>query len=97
MIVDKGIRSASSRLEEILSERIVVLDGAMGSVIYGYQPTEEDYRGSRFANHPIRLKNCTEILVLSQPKMIEDIHRAYLEAGADIIETNTFNDNPPVT
>ncbi|APW63346.1 methionine synthase [Paludisphaera borealis] len=92
--MNKGIGTASSRLEEILAERILVLDGAMGSVIYSYQPTEEDYRGSRFANHPIRLKNCTEILVLSQPQMIEDIHRAYLEAGADIIETDTFNNNP---
>ena len=48
---------------------------------------------TRFADHPFDLKNCTEILVLSQPKMIEDIHRAYLEAGADVIETDTFNSN----
>ncbi|AMV39155.1 methionine synthase [Planctomyces sp. SH-PL62] len=92
--MNKDIPVAPSRLEELLAERILVLDGAMGSVIYSYQPTEEDYRGSRFAKHPIPLKNCTEILVLSQPKMIEDIHRAYLEAGADIIETDTFNNNP---
>ncbi|WP_240907099.1 methionine synthase [Paludisphaera rhizosphaerae] len=90
----KDIPAASSRLEELLSERILVLDGAMGSVIYSYEPTEENYRGSRFANHHIQLKNCTEVLVISQPKMIEDIHRAYLEAGADIIETDTFNNNP---
>ena len=81
----------SVRLEEILSERIVVLDGAMGSMIYAYKPEEADYRGSRFANHPIPLRNCTEILTLTQPKMIEEIHRAYLEAGADVIETDTFN------
>jgi len=92
--VSKVIPAASSRLEEALAERILVLDGAMGSVIYSYEPTEEDYRGARFANHPIKLKNCTEVLVISQPKMIEDIHRAYLEAGADIIETDTFNNNP---
>ncbi|MDG3003505.1 methionine synthase [Paludisphaera mucosa] len=92
--MNKDIPAASSRLEELLAERILVLDGAMGSVIYSYQPTEEDYRGKRFANHHIQLKNCTEILVLSQPKMIEEIHRAYLEAGADIIETDTFNNNP---
>ncbi|WP_337173717.1 methionine synthase [Paludisphaera sp.] len=92
--MSKVIPAASSRLEEALAERILVLDGAMGSVIYSYEPTEEDYRGARFANHPIQLKNCTEVLVLSQPKMIEDIHRAYLEAGADIIETDTFNNNP---
>ena len=94
MIVNNGYSSPSSRLEELLAERILVLDGAMGSVIYALEPSEEDYRGARFANHPIKLKNCTEVLVLSQPKMIEDIHRAYLEAGADIIETDTFNNNP---
>ena len=80
-------------LDEILAERIMILDGAMGSMIYAHEPTEEDYRGDRFADHPSDLKNCTEVLVLSQPKMIEDIHRAYLEAGADIIETDTFNSN----
>jgi len=83
----------TSLLEKALSERILVLDGAMGSMIYAYQPTEEDYRGARFASHPSPLKNCTEVLVFSQPKMIEDIHRAYLEAGADIVETDTFNSN----
>ena len=88
---DRHRDNVSARLEEILSERIVVLDGAMGSMIYAHEPTEADYRGSRFANHPVLLKNCTEILTLTQPKMIEDIHRAYLEAGADIIETDTFN------
>ena len=88
---DRHRDNVSARLEEILSERIVVLDGAMGSMIYSHEPTEADYRGSRFANHPVLLKNCTEILTLTQPKMIEDIHRAYLEAGADIIETDTFN------
>ena len=71
----------------------MVLDGAMGSLIYAHEPTEEDYRGARFASHPFDLKNCTEVLVLTQPKLIEEIHRAYLEAGADIIETDTFNGN----
>jgi len=71
----------------------MVLDGAMGSLIYAAQPTEQDYRGTRFAKHPISLQNCTEVLVLTQPKMIEGFHRAYLEAGADIIETDTFNSN----
>jgi 5-methyltetrahydrofolate--homocysteine methyltransferase len=79
------------QLEEILSRRIIVLDGAMGALIYLQHPSEEDYRGNRFARHPIQLKNCTEAMVLSQPKMIEGFHRAYLEAGADIIETDTFN------
>src|ERR1041385_6576392 len=80
-------------LEELLAERILLLDGSMGALIFSRGPTEEDYRGQLFRNHPVPLRNCTEALVLTQPKMIEDIHRAYLEAGADIIETCTFNGN----
>ncbi len=83
--------STRDRLEEILAERILVLDGAMGALIYAHQPTEEDYRGNRFRSHSHNLKNCTEAMVLTQPALIEEIHRAYLEAGADIIETDTFN------
>ncbi|MBV8233437.1 MAG: homocysteine S-methyltransferase family protein, partial [Planctomycetaceae bacterium] len=86
-------RGTGSLLEEILSERIMVLDGAMGSMIYAHEPTEADYRGARFASHPFDLKNCTEVLVLTQPRMIGDIHRTYLEAGADIVETDSFNSN----
>lgn len=82
-----------ARLERILSERIMVLDGAMGTMIHAHRPSEEDYRGERFRNHSKDLKNCTEIMVLTQPQIIEEIHRAYLEAGADIIETDTFNSN----
>ena len=78
-------------LRELLAQRILVLDGSMGALIYSKEPSEADYRGERFKNHPKQLKNCTEALVLSQPKFIEGIHRAYLEAGADIIETCTFN------
>ncbi|HEV3204948.1 MAG TPA: methionine synthase, partial [Gemmataceae bacterium] len=66
-------------------------DGAMGTMIHAHHPTEAEYRGKQFQNHTKLLKNCTEIMVLTQPKMIEDIHRAYLEAGADIISTDTFN------
>ncbi len=80
-------------LDELLAQRILVLDGSMGALIYSRSPAEEDYRGERFRSHPRALKNCTEALVLSQPRLIEDIHRAYLEAGADIIETCTFNGN----
>ena len=80
-------------LEELLTRRILVLDGAMGSMIYAHEPQEADYRGDRFCHHPQPLKNCTEVMVLTQPRMIEDIHRAYLEAGADIISTDTFNSN----
>src|SRR5947209_158770 len=80
-------------LEELLAERILVLDGSMGALIFSRSPTEEDYRGNVFKNHPVALRNCTEAMVLSQPRRIEDIHRAYLEAGSDIIETCTFNAN----
>ena len=80
-----------TQLDEILSRRIMILDGSMGALIYTYQFNEEDVRGSRFARHSHGIKNCTEALVLTQPRIIEDIHRAYLEAGADIIETDTFN------
>ena len=80
-------------LEEILAERIMILDGSMGALIYTKEPDEADYRGARYAKHSKPLKNCTEVLNFSQPGMIEEIHRSYLEAGADIIETNTFNAN----
>ena len=72
-------------LEELLAERILLLDGSMGALIYSKQPTEDDYRGSVLRDHPRPLKNCTEALVLSQPQLIEDIHRAYLDAGAELI------------
>ncbi len=83
-----------SQLEDLLSRRILLLDGSMGAYIYAWGPKEEEYRGNRFRNHPKALKNCTEALVLTQPQRIEDIHRAYLDAGADIIETCTFNATP---
>jgi 5-methyltetrahydrofolate--homocysteine methyltransferase len=80
-------------LEELMSQRILVLDGSMGALIYTKDLQDADYRGTRFGTHAVALKNCTEALVLTQPRLIEDIHRAYLEAGADIIETCTFNGN----
>jgi 5-methyltetrahydrofolate--homocysteine methyltransferase len=86
-------QSTRALLEELLAERILLLDGSMGALIFSREPHEEDYRGERFKQHPKPLKNCTEAMVLSQPRLIEDIHRAYLEAGADIIETDTFNAN----
>lgn len=86
--------STRAQLEQLMAERILLLDGSMGALIYSKQPTEEDYRGRRFQNHPTSLKNCTDVLVLTQPRMIEDIHRAYLEAGSDIVETCTFNATP---
>jgi 5-methyltetrahydrofolate--homocysteine methyltransferase len=84
---------ARPRLEELLDQRILVLDGSMGAFIFSRQPTEEDYRGRRFRSHPVPLRNCTDVMVLTQPRLVEDIHRAYLEAGADVLETDTFNAN----
>ena len=72
-------------------QRILVLDGAMGTMIQQYGLREEDFRGARFAGHGYDLKGCNDVLSLTAPFVIRDIHRKYLEAGADIIETNTFN------
>ena len=80
-------------IRTLLKERILILDGAMGTMIQRYKFEEPDYRAERFKDHPIDLKNNNEALMLVRPDVIEDIHRAYLEAGADIIETNTFNAN----
>ncbi len=81
----------SERLVHLLKERILILDGAMGTMIQSYQFEEADYRGERFADWASDLKGNNDLLVLTQPQIIQAIHTAYLEAGADIIETNTFN------
>ncbi len=78
-------------LADIASERILLLDGAMGTMIQRHALTEEDYRGERFKDWPRDLKGNNDLLVLTQPEIIRGIHEAYLEAGADILETNTFN------
>jgi 5-methyltetrahydrofolate--homocysteine methyltransferase len=78
-------------LNELISHRIVFLDGAMGTMIQAHRLEEEDYRGEAFADHPMSQKGNNDLLVLTQPKIIQDIHREFLEAGADILETNTFN------
>mgnify|MGYP001453338764 FL=1 len=75
----------------ILKERILVLDGAMGTMIQDYKFSESDYRGSRFKDHPSTLKGNNDLLSLTQPEAIKTIHEKYLEVGADIIETNTFS------
>lgn len=80
-------------LRQALAERILVIDGAMGTMIQGYQLSESDYRGERFKSWPCDLKGNNDILVLTQPVIVAEIHRAYLVAGADIIETNTFTAN----
>ena len=80
-----------TQLQEQARRRILILDGAMGTMIQGYDLTEEEYRGDRFADWPSSLKGNNDLLSLTQPAIIEEIHRQFLEAGADIIETNTFN------
>ncbi len=82
---------ATEALTTILRERIMVLDGAMGTLIQRHGFGEDDYRGARFADWPSDLKGNNDLLSLTQPDAIREIHRAYLEAGADLIETNTFN------
>jgi 5-methyltetrahydrofolate--homocysteine methyltransferase len=81
----------TAELAALLERRILVLDGAMGTMIQRYQLGEADYRGARFAGHGRDLKGDNDLLVLTRPDVIRAIHDAYLEAGADIIETNTFN------
>lgn len=83
----------SQALTQALSQRILFLDGAMGTMIQAYELAEEDYRGERFGDWESSLKGNNDLLSLTQPDIIKDIHRAYLAVGADIIETNTFNSN----
>ena len=82
---------SAASLRKIFSERILVLDGAMGSLIQGYGLKEEDYRTGYFEEHPSDLKGNHDLLVLTRPDVIREIHELYLEAGADVIETNTFS------
>src|SRR6187402_1325825 len=79
-----------ARLSALLQERILVLDGAMGTLIQRHEFSEADFRGSRFADHTHDLRGDSDLLSLTQPDAIRDIHRAYLAAGADVISTNSF-------
>jgi len=83
--------SSFSLFKQQLSQRILILDGAMGTMIQAYKYEENDYRGERFIDWQCDVKGNNDLLVLTQPEAIKDIHRQYLEAGADILETNTFN------
>jgi 5-methyltetrahydrofolate--homocysteine methyltransferase len=85
----------TTELRHLLTRRILLLDGAMGTMIQAHKLAEADYRGTRFQSHGHDLKGNNDLLVLTQPAIIAEIHRAYLDAGADIIETNTFNANAP--
>ena len=83
--------STLATLKELLAKKILIIDGAMGTMIQRHKLEEADYRGERFADWAYDLKGNNDLLVLTQPQIIQGIHEAYLEAGADIIETNTFN------
>ena len=78
-------------IRDILKERVLILDGAMGTMIQRYNLDEEDFRGNRFVNHPIDLKGNNDLLSITRPQIIQEIHEQYLEVGADIIGTNTFS------
>jgi 5-methyltetrahydrofolate--homocysteine methyltransferase len=80
-----------SKIHDIIHKRILVLDGAMGTMLQRYNFSEEDFRGSRFKNFPFSLKGNNDLLSLTQPQAIREVHRLYFEAGADIVETNTFS------
>ncbi|MDP6039982.1 MAG: homocysteine S-methyltransferase family protein, partial [Candidatus Latescibacteria bacterium] len=86
---DKG-----TQLHKLMSERILLLDGAMGTMIQAYDLDERTFRGDSFDDHPVDLKGCNDLLSLTQPHLIEEIHGRFLDAGSDIIETNTFNATP---
>ena len=83
--------STLATLKELLAKRILIIDGAMGTMIQRHKLEEADYRGERFADWAYDLKGNNDLLVLTQPQIIQGIHEAYLDAGADIIETNSFN------
>ena len=83
------------QLQRLLEARIVFLDGAMCTMLQGFGLPESDYRGERFKDWSSDLKGNNDLLTLTRPEIVSDIHRQFLEAGADVIETNTFNANAP--
>lgn len=85
----------TGELRALLERRILILDGAMGTTIQGYKLSEADFRGSHFADSARDLRGNNDLLTLTQPQVIREIHASYLAAGSDIIETNTFNSNAP--
>src|ERR1043166_1913186 len=88
----KQFKNAAETLQQLLRTRIVILDGPMGTMIQTFKLDESGYRG-QFRDHPSDLRGNNDLLNLTQPDIIRNIHQQYLEAGADIIETNTFNSN----
>ncbi|HSP88724.1 MAG TPA: methionine synthase [Ignavibacteriaceae bacterium] len=85
------MKSTANTLNNLLKDRILILDGAMGTMIQQYRLSEEDFREERFKNYPLDLKGNNDLLTITKPEVIREIHKAYLSAGSDIIETNTFN------
>ena len=94
-MTNKSTLSVRDKISQSLDSQILLLDGAMGTMIQGHDLQEKDYRGERFADWPSDLKGNNDLLSLTQPDIISGIHQQYLEAGANIIETNTFNSNAP--
>ena len=80
-----------SKIEKAIQERILVLDGAMGTMLQRYNFSEEDFRGELFKDFPHPLKGNNDLLSITQPEAVKAVHRAYFQAGADIVETNTFS------
>ena len=80
-----------SDIREAIQKHILVLDGAMGTMLQQYDFSEEDFRGERFKDYPSPLKGNNDLLSITQPEAIAEVHRKYFEAGADIVETNTFS------
>src|SRR5512135_456348 len=92
-----GVRAAAptvsateARLRELLAHRILILDGAMGTMIQRYKLDEAAFRGDRLVDHPVDVRGNNDLLVLTRPDVVQEIHEAYLDAGADLVETNTF-------
>src|SRR5437016_12762637 len=88
----RQIRNITDKIDPLLRSRILILDGPMGTMIQTFKLDESAYRG-KFKDHPTDLKGNNDLLNITQPELIKNIHRQYLEAGADLIETNTFNSN----
>ncbi len=84
------LQTIEAQLRELLARRILMLDGAMGTMIQRYKLSEADFRGDRFADHPVDVRGNNDLLSLTRPDVVREIHKAYLDAGADLIETNTF-------
>src|SRR5262245_15756613 len=87
-------KTAATRLRELLASRILVLDGAIGTMLQRRRLSEADFRGERFREHPRPLHGDNDLLCLTRPDVVEEVHAAYLDAGADVVTTNTFTATP---